>query len=403
MTIQNVTPQPPEPTTATTIEIKDSVSSHTLKKVADGLGCLINWKTGKRTLTPHYVLEAAVHADLPTSIKSNVKRHSLTAAVNLVREDSRWKKENKINGRVLEINMIFEDNNGNRTYELLAFDKTGKADKAVGNRYQYDKVVVDKVGAPLHSGQTDEAKEFINLVNHHIIHLAPADINQMITTPLLHMMRAVRVGSASYFIRSSKLNDELVEKWANFFGKIGFELFPLTLAFDKRTQASLASEAGASIQRRIDDVGKKVDGWKKKNRVHMRSKDVALEELGSILKDLHEVESVLQLNLSGLEDAANALRKEALDIVQVQTPSGVSPTIHAALKAMLVEEKILERTDHGNIYFFMKKEWEQFHTPSTGKLTTSAKKSIKALGFYHFESDGIVILRPLAELKSIAS
>ena len=375
-----------------------TASVRCLEKVSEGLGCLVNWKTGKTIWKASEIAAKAMSAGLPTEVTDTIKPNSTRMAVSVAIEDSKWKRMRK-EGKKIEVSLVHEDKNGNQTYGFLGWEKDGNDENAKASRKQFDRVCLGSDRKWLYKGQTEEAATFCNIVDFHLEHLSASDINTKVTTPMLGLLQSCRVGSASYFVRQTPENDELIEKWSSFMAEIDFELFPMTLAFDKRTQSSLVSGATADMTKRLEVQVNKIAEWKKKNRVHARSRDVALRELGKLMTDAELVEDALETKLKSLTDAINSAIDEANDIIKTTAPAGISAPIFAAMSKLLErEDKVLETTPHGKVYFFLVPEFTDFL--ANGKISPPARKCLRSLGYFHYIESGVVILRPLAEITN---
>tara|TARA_Y100000593_G_C4314564_1_gene340161 strand:- start:907 stop:2097 length:1191 start_codon:yes stop_codon:yes gene_type:complete len=392
-----INPVPPSPNAetnnSTTTDVKNALS-----RVSDGLGYILMWSSSAFRLTSSDLQQRATDANLPQEIVDSIVPHTVTASVGLAISDTRWKRV-KFNKRKIEANVLHVDQNGTQTIEFLGYSKIGDDGNAEGKRSQLDKVVIDNQGNWMHRGNSSEdfADTFISIVDHHLSHLGGNDVYEKVTRPVLKQLRSYRITRNNYYVAQTSENNDLINSLENFFGSIGYELVCLTQAMDGRTRDGLSNRASRDLQGRLDDVHKKIGDWKSQNRVHGRSQETVITRLGEIMTDAEGLESALGTDLKSLRDAITAAKQEALGIINSQAPAGVAPAVYSTIKAMLTDDRIMQKTDHGNVYLFKQELFKDFIKGNA--FTAQADRATAALGYYSYVAQGLVILRPRAELS----
>jgi len=393
MTQPNNNPQPITDNRRTQ-EVKSALS-----KVERGLGYLVMWGSGKfNSLSAADLQQRAVDAKLPQEIVDNISPHTVTASIGLSIVDTRWKRA-KFNDERIEAKVLHVDQNGNQTIEFLGYDKDGSDGSAKGKRTHLDKVAIDSQGNWLHAGNADNdfCKTFMAIVDHHLNCLGGNDVYEKVTRPLLTTLRSCRIARNNYYVGQTTNNDDLLEAWDLFFASIGYELVVLTQAIDERTRQGLTSRASQDLQDRLEKVHDKIKTWKDQNRVHGRSQDTVIARLGEIMVDAEGLEKSLGSDLQSLRDAVTTAKKEALGIINSQAPSGIAPAVYAQIKAMLTDDRVMQTTEHGNVYLFQQADFDPFLKGTS--LTVQADRVTASLGYYSYVAKGLVILRPRAELS----
>lgn len=388
----NVIPTPPKP------KQPNAANGNTISNISQGLGYLIMW-TGSTTQAYTDMQKFAVDAQLPSSITKDITQHTVAASLGLAKNDARWRKVLHNGYRVEVKQLSYDDKSGVHVMEFLGYsiDDDGKSKK--GKREHFDKVALDSNGAWIAKGSTEAAAEFIKLVDDHRSNLRGQDVYEKVTGPVLKMLKRVRIARNCYFVTNSKENNDLIDKLDDFFSKIGYSLICLTQKNDNRTKKGLTSQIKAELDSRMAEITSKVQDWKSKNRVHGRSSKKVFEELAEILEETKGIEKALSCSLQSLQDEILQVQTEANVIINSQAPTGVNDVVYNDFKTLLGNTKnVIEDTTHGAVLMCKASDLAQY--VKGDKLNKSAVNVLKSLGYYHFMADGIIILRPIAELAA---
>ena len=386
---------------ATSVETNNQTTTgvkKALERVSDGLGYLVMWSSKNFKLTPQEIRDRATDASLPQHIIDSIVPHTVVASIGLAIADSQWKRQ-KHNDHKIEAKVLHVDQNGTQTIEFLGYSTDLDSDgNEKGKRSQLDKVVIDGQGNWMFRGRSTEAfvDTFIDIVDHHLTHLGGNDIYEKVTRPMLKELRSCRITRNNYYVAQTTENNALINSLESFFSSVGYELVCLTQAMDGRTRDGLTSRASRDLQSRLEDVHKKISDWKSQNRVHARSQDTVITRLGEIMTDAEALEKSLGSDLQTLRDAINNAKLEAMGIISTQAPAGVAPAVYTTIKGMLTDDKIMQRTDHGNVYLFKQDLFSDFIKGNS--FTAQADRATAALGYYSYVAQGLVILRPRKEL-----
>jgi hypothetical protein len=375
--------------------------TNTIQKVADGLGYMLMWVSSSIRLTPTQLQDFSKAAGLPQDITDSFENNSVKASVGRAISDRKTKSLTYNDNRV-EVKVLNEDNNGNLTIEFLGYETEGDKTTKRGKRTHLDKVVVgsDRSWLFKGNGNYDECVlPFIERVNYHLDHLGGNDVYEKVTNPMLKELRAVRVTRNNYYVSQTDRNNARIECLDKFFNSIGYTLICLTQAIDTRTRDGISEQVSNTLKERLEGIQDKVTEWKSKNRVHGRSSETVLRELGDILVDTENLESNLGVTLKALKDTITTVKQEANGILDGQAPTGVLPAVFNDMKSLVSDSsKIQETTNNGNVYLFQVSEFGDY-AKGTG-LQASADRALNVLGYYSYVSQGYVILRPVQELKA---
>lgn len=392
-------------TDKTKVVITDNAETNTvtqtIQKVADGLGYMLMWVSSTVRLTPKQLREFSKDSGLPQDITDSFESNSVKAAVGRAIADRKTKNLTYNDARV-EVKVLNEDNNGNMTIEFLGYDTEGTEKSKKGKRTHLDKVVVGSDRSWLYKGSgnyNEFVNPFIDRVNFHLEHLGGNDVYERVTNPMLRELRAIRVTRNNYYVSQTERNNARIECLDKFFNKIGYKLICLTQAIDTRTRDGISQQVSNTLKERLEGIQDKVSEWKSKNRVHGRSSETVLRELGDILVDTENLESNLGITMQALKDMISSVKDEANGILDNQAPTGVLPAVFDDMKKLIADtSKVRETTDAGNVYLFPVGDFGEYAKGTS--LQASADKALNVLGYYSYVAQGFVVVRPVAELKA---
>ena len=389
-----VKPTPPKPKMA-------NPTTSLPQTISQGLGYLVMW-TGSCKETYNVLQTKAVDAGLPVDITKDISQHTVQASLGLAKGDTRWKKVLH-NGYRVEVRELSRDaTSGVTVMEFLGYSLEDNGTTKKGKRLHFDKVAIDDQGSWISRGTTEVAAAFIDLVDDHRAFLRGQDLYEKITAPVLKLMRRVRIARNCYYVANTPENNALIDSLDKLMTSVGYNLVCLTQQDDKRTKQGLVAQITEDLNSRLSTVTAKVSDWKSKNRVHGRSSKALFEELAEILEDTEGMEKALSISLTNLQDQITQVRMEADVIIAGQAPTGVNDLAFDDFQKILKGNggTVIESTPHGDIVMVLAKNIKDHTNKQGDQLRKSAVEALKSLGYYSYMKDGILILRPIAELAA---
>lgn len=369
--------------------------SKALKSIEQGFGFLVTWKKDGFTFMSPTLLTAEA-GKIPMQDFVNFEPHTVRQAIKLACSDRSFTKV-KENGAKVEARLVHEDEEqGLYTIEFLSYQK--KSEKE-GERNQTDRVVLDMNGSQLDSGTSELATTWLTAFQKHLNNWNGNDIYLHVINPYLKAMKAFPVSTSNYYVANNSRNQTLLSELRTFLESIQYKLFVLTQAKDSQTQEALSDQFNSILSERLQSVQNKVDEWRYKSRVHGKSEEAVLSELGSILTDAMELESSLETELKDLKSQLSTVRQEADLILNSQSPSGINPAIFEKIKQMVQTESMDIGDGQKTWIFAMQDSLQGFVVGS--KLRADVDKALHHLGFYGFINNGYICVKELKTLDSI--
>lgn len=389
-----VKPTPPKPKTA-------NPTQSLPQTISQGLGYLVMW-SGSCKETYNTLKTKAVDAGLPVEITKDISQHTVQASLGLAKGDTRWKKVLHNNYRVEVRELSRDTTSGVTVMEFLGYELTDDGQSKKGKRTHFDKVAIDDKGNWIGRGTTEVAQSFIELVDDHRAFLRGQDLYEKITAPALKMMRRVRIARNCYYVANTPENNVLIDALDKLMASVGYSLVCLTQQDDQRTKKGLVAQITQDLNDRIATITDKVADWKSKNRVHGRSSKAVFEELAEIVEDTEGMEKALSISLQSLQDQIKQVQMEADVIINSQAPAGVNDLAFDDFQKILKGNggTVLESTPHGDIIMVIANDIKDHTNKAGDQLKKSAQQALKTLGYYSYMKDGILILRPIAELAA---